>query len=145
MKRDRGAAVVEMAVVTLFLAFLVLGIVDVGRLIFTNISIRDAVQEGANYAAFTEGATSTDITDTIRGAVSSPDLSPATIALFCSADPRDRQDGTRVRIDMTYEINLITPIVGSMLGGSATLSPSAEFDRFFDTCPSGVVDPIPGP
>ncbi|MGH8914482.1 MAG: TadE family protein, partial [Acidimicrobiia bacterium] len=39
---DRGAAAVEMAMVTMFLLVLLLGIVDVGRAISTNISIRDA-------------------------------------------------------------------------------------------------------
>lgn len=143
MSEDRGAAMVEMAVVTIFLLLLVLGIVDVGRVIFTNISVRDAVQEGASYAAYTEEATTADIEARIRGAISSPDLSSTPIAVHCSSDSRDLQDGTRVRVDMTYDVDLMTPIVGSMLGGAATLSPSAEVDRFFVDCPDGHDGPIP--
>jgi Flp pilus assembly protein TadG len=145
VKAERGAAMVEMAAVTLFLVLLVMGIVDLGRVIFTNISIRDAVQEGASYAAYTEDTTSDDIEDRIRTAVSSPDLTGATIALYCSPDPRNRQDGTRVRVEMTYDVSLITPIVGSMLGGTITLRPNAEVDRFYADCPAGVDDPILGP
>lgn len=143
MKGERGAAMVEMAIVSIFLILLVLGIVDMGRVIFTSISIRDAVQEGASFAAYTETADSSSITATVTNAVDSPDLSSATFALFCSAETRDLQDGTRVRIDMTYDVDLITPIVGNMLGGSITLTPSAEADRFYETCPSGVTNPIP--
>ena len=44
---------------------------------------------------------------------------------------------------MTYDVDLITPIVGNMLGGSITLTPSAEADRFYETSPSGVTNPIP--
>lgn len=135
---------VEMAAVTFFLVLLVLGIVDMGRVIFTNISIRDAVQEGASYSAYTEDATGSEIEARIRGAVSSPDLTPATITLYCSEDPKDGpRDGSRVRIEMTYDVDLVTPIVGSMLGGTITLGPNAEVDRFYPACPDGVSNPIP--
>lgn len=143
MDRDRGAALVEMAAVAVFLAFLVLGIVDLGRVIFTNISVRDAVQEGAAFGAYTETVSGTQIEDRIRGAVSNPDLTSATITIYCSDDPRDLQDGTRVRIDMEYDVDLITPIFGSFFGGAISLSPSAEADRFYEVCPTGVSTPIP--
>jgi Flp pilus assembly protein TadG len=136
---------VETAIVSVVLIILVLGIVDMGRVIFTNISIRDAVQEGTSFAAYTENATADEISDRIRSAVSDPDLSTASISLFCSSDPRDLQDATRIRVDMTYDVDLVTPLIGSMFGGSFTLSPSAEADRFFVDCPIGVTDPIPTP
>lgn len=126
---------VEMAAVTIFLLLLVLGIVDLGRVIFTSISVRDAVQEGASYAAYTELATEADIESRIRGAVSNPDLSSATITQYCSTQTRDLQDGRRIRIEMSYDVDLVTPIVGTMLGGTVTLTPAAEADRFYDSCP----------
>jgi hypothetical protein len=113
-----------------------------GRAITTNISLRDAVQEGAMYGAFTKDVTTAEIDARIRAAVSEPDLSTAVIAVYCEADPRDLQDGTRVRVDMTYDLDLITPIVGPLLGGTMTLDPTAEADRFFDTCPTGAL-PMP--
>ena len=134
---------VEMAAVTIFLILLVLGIVDLGRVIFSSISVRDAVQEGAAYAAYTEDATASEIDARIRAAVSSPDLTTASIDLYCSPDPRDLQDGTRVRIEMSYDVDLITPVIGPMLGGTLTLGPDAEVDRFFDACPTDVTSPIP--
>lgn len=143
MSHDRGAAMVEMAAVTIFLVLLGLGIVDMGRVIFTSISVRDAVQEGASYAAYTEDATADEITNRIRGAVSSPDLSTATIDLYCSEESRELQAGSRVRIEMTYDVDLVTPIIGQMFGGSLTLGPDAEVDRFYPACPLGVGNPIP--
>jgi hypothetical protein len=140
--REKGAAAVEMAVVSMFLLVLLLGIVDLGRAITTNISLRDAVQEGAMYAAFTKDVTTAEIDARIRAAVSEPDLSTAAIVVYCEPDPRDLQDGTRVRVDMTYDLDLITPIVGPLLGGTMTLDPSAEADRFFDACPTGAL-PMP--
>jgi hypothetical protein len=45
---------------------------------------------------------------------------------------------------MLYDVDLITPIVGPALGGTITLEPTAEADRFYDTCPTGAV-PMPTP
>ena len=130
----------------MFLLVLLLGIVDVGRAIVANISVRDAVQDGASYFAYTENATAADVEDRVRSAVSSPDLSTAatTVAVYCEPDPRDLLDGSRIRIDVTHDVDMITPIVGPFLGGEITLSPSSEADRFFDFCPADA--PVfPGP
>jgi Flp pilus assembly protein TadG len=131
-----------MAVVSMFLLVLLLGIVDLGRAITTNISLRDAVQEGAMYAAFTKDVTTAEIDARIRAAVSEPDLSTAAIAVYCETESRELQGGSRVRVDMTYDLDLITPIVGPLLGGTMTLDPMAEADRFFELCPSGAL-PMP--
>ena len=140
--REKGAAAVEMAIVSMFLLVLLLGIVDIGRAITTNISLRDAVQEGAMYGAFTGVITTSDIENRIRASVSEPDLSTATISVYCETDPRDLKDGTRIRVEMVYDLDLITPIVGPALGGTITLQPSAEADRFHDSCPLGFL-PMP--
>lgn len=135
---DRGAAAVEMAFVTMFLLVLLLGIVDVGRAIVANISVRDAVQDGASYFAYTPDATAAEVEARVRASVSSPDLSDVattTVTVSCGLDPRDLLDGSRVRIDLTHDVDMITPIVGDLLGGTITLSPTAEADRFFDSCP----------
>lgn len=143
---DRGAAAVEMAFVTMFLLVLLLGIVDVGRAIVANISVRDAVQDGASYFSYTRDATAADVEARVRSAVSSPNLSTAatTVAVYCGPDPRDLLDGSRIRIDVTHDVDMITPIVGPALGGEITLSPSSEADRFFDTCPPDTLA-FPGP
>jgi Flp pilus assembly protein TadG len=133
-----------MAIVSMFLLVLVLGIVDLGRAITTNISVRDAVQEGAMYGAFTRDVTTAEIDARVKASVSEPDLTTASITVYCEADPRDLQDGTRVRVEMLYDVDLITPIVGPALGGTITLEPTAEADRFYDTCPTGAV-PMPTP
>jgi len=135
---DRGAAAVEMAFVTMFLLILLLGIVDVGRAIVANISVRDAAQDGASYFSHMRDATAAEVEARVRASVSSPDLSDVattTVTVSCGLDPRDLQSGSRVRIDLSHDVDMITPIVGDLLGGTITLSPTAEADRFFDTCP----------
>ena len=130
----------------MFLLVLLLGIVDVGRAIVANISVRDAAQDGASYFAYTRDATAADVDDRVRAAVSSPDLSTGatTVAVYCELDPRDLLSGSRIRIDVTHDVDMITPIVGDFLGGTITLSPIAEADRFFDNCPADAPT-FPGP
>lgn len=135
----------EMALVTMFLLVLLLGIVDVGRAISANISVRDAVQDGASFGAYTKDATADAIKDRVRASVSSPDLSTATIEVYCDLDERDLVDGSRIRVDLSYDVDLITPIMGAALGGSINLSPSAEADRFFEDCPDGYLPLTPSP
>ena len=144
---DRGAAAVEMALVTMFLLVLLLGIVDVGRAISANISVRDAVQDGASYGAYTSDATADDIRNRVRASVSSPDLSTATIDVYCDPVARDIANGSRIRVDLSYDVDLITPIMGAALGGTINLSPSAEAERFFPDCPDGaqLLTPSPTP
>ncbi len=137
-----------MAFVTMFLLVLLLGIVDVGRAIVANISVRDAVQDGASYFAYTPDATAADVEARVRAAVSSPDLNTAatTVNVYCGPDPRDLLDGSRIRVELSHDVDMITPIVGDALGGTITLSPSAEADRFFDSCPAdATVLPAPAP
>lgn len=49
--RDRGANIVEMAVVLPFLLLLLMGIADIGRAFYTYISLTNAAREGARFAA----------------------------------------------------------------------------------------------
>jgi hypothetical protein len=48
-KRERGQSLVEFAVSVVILLLLLSGIVDLGRIFFQYISMRDAAQEGATY------------------------------------------------------------------------------------------------
>jgi len=53
--RDRGAAAVEFALVMPILLLFVLGIIDFGRLWFTQISLSQAAREGARQEALGSG------------------------------------------------------------------------------------------
>lgn len=131
--------------VMLFLVLLLLGIVDVGRAISASISVRDAVQDGVSFGAYTKDATADEIKNRVRAAVSAPDLSPAIIDVYCDLDVRDLAVGARIRVDLNYDVDLITPIIGPALGGTINLSPSVEAERFFDTCPAGSLPLTPSP
>lgn len=48
---EKGQSLAELAVVLVILLILLAGIIDLGRMIFLYMSMRDAAQEGASYAA----------------------------------------------------------------------------------------------
>lgn len=54
-KSEHGQSLVELAVVIVIMLILLAGIVDLGRMIFEYMSMRDAAQEGAAYASMFPG------------------------------------------------------------------------------------------
>ena len=134
--RQRGAAAVEMAFTSIFLLILVTGIIDLGRGIFTNISIQEAAQEGALYGAFEATISENDIEQRAILSTSSPTLTTDDVEVACSTATKSVKNGTRVEVTVTYDLDLVTPFVGEWLGGSLTLTKKAEAERFYPACPS---------
>lgn len=130
-----------MAFMTIFLLILVTGIIDIGRAIFTNISIQEAAQEGAFYGSFEEAATASQIRQRAVDSTSSPSLDIDKITVKCATASKSIKNGARVSVTVDHRLDLITPFVGQWLGGVLDLSKTAEAERFFDSCPSGS-DPL---
>jgi hypothetical protein len=63
---ERGQSLVELAVVVVILLLLLAGAVDLGRLMFTYLSMRDAAQEGAAYASINPNFCN-DVLNRIKG------------------------------------------------------------------------------
>lgn len=121
-----------MAIVAIFLCLLVMGTIDVGRLIFTGLAVEDAAQTGVAYASFVENATDTDVKNRVVGSVDSPTIDPNLVNVICLSDPRPKKNGANVRVTVRNQVNLITPLIGPMLGGSVTLQKTAAADRYFE-------------
>lgn len=133
-RSERGAAAVEMAITVVLLIWLVFGIVDVGRAIFTQIAVREAAQVGTSYASFTQAATVAEVETQVIASNDALPLVADDILVACQEVPRSDQDGSRVTVTVTHEIDLITPLVGNALGGSIELVHAAEAERYFSSC-----------
>lgn len=134
IKDVRGAAAVEMAISFVLLAWLIFGIVDVGRAIFTQIAVRDAAQSGASYAAFTETAATGDVEAQVILSNDALSLTATEIDVACQTVTRSDQNASQVRVTVRYALDLITPLVGNALGGTIDLEHSAEAERYFSSC-----------
>lgn len=49
--KENGQSLVEFAITLVILVILIVGIADVGRMLFTFMALRDAAQEGASYGS----------------------------------------------------------------------------------------------
>lgn len=142
MVAEKGAATVEFALFAMFLILLVCGIVDLGRGLYTAIALEEAVQEGAIYAAFTDDVAGTPVTgDDIRNRVvastSSPQLTIGDVSVTCVDQARTKQSGSRVTVEVSHTVDLITPFISDWFGETLTLERGAVVDRFFSDCPDG--------
>lgn len=127
--RESGAAAVEMAVIAPFLILLAMGIIDLSRALYTDITINEAAQEGAIFASF-DIRTAAEVESQIIASVDNPDLSGAdtTITYVC---PSGDDEFT---VSVTHEYPLITPL-GSLWGGSVSLNAEIDGEIFLGECP----------
>ena len=142
MQAEKGAATVEFALFAMFLILLVSGIVDLGRGMYTAIALDDAVQEGAIYAAFTQDVAGApvaadDIKARVIAATSAPQLTVSEITVTCVDQARAKQAGSRVTVEVSHSVDLVTPFVSDWFGGTLDLERQAVVDRFFAACPDG--------
>jgi Flp pilus assembly protein TadG len=150
MKSERGQSFIELGISMVFLLVLMSGVMDLGRVIFTYIALRDAVQEGAAYSAMnpndcagsitrirqhTSGAVdlsdgNIDVTIKINNAVCTTTLTTAVLNDICP--------GGQVEVVAKYNNFVIaTPFIGAIVGGQ-----SVSFDT--KVIDSIIVDPTPG-
>jgi hypothetical protein len=134
----RGIAMVEFAIVLPLLLALALGAVDLGRGLISYIELEQAAQEGALYGSFAP-TSYTAITDRVRnsssGLVNLADAAEVEVVVLCAPDVPDGKIGLRVR----YTLDVLTPVIGPMLGGSLDLEAQSVGTNFTDTA----CDPTP--
>jgi hypothetical protein len=127
----RGIALVEFAIVLPLLLALALGAVDLGRGLISYIELEQAAQEGALYGSFMPN-NYTAVTDRVRnsstGIVPLPDATEVDVDVLCSPDVAADKIGLRLR----YTLDVLTPVVGPMLGGSLSLEVRSVGTNFTD-------------
>lgn len=125
--RSRGQALVESAMVLPILVLLVMGVIDVGRLIFAHVALQEATQEGAIYGAY-KPSPRDDIRTRVTGSSSEDWVSGASVTV-CHLTTAPAGWTTpfpgAISVASTYPLDLLTPIVPDILGAS-TITLSVE-------------------
>lgn len=112
---ENGQSMVEFAFSLVILITLVVGIVDVGRALFTYMALRDAAQEGAQYASI-HPEDLDDIkervyngSDLLRSIRADTDIEVTVIGVPCT--------GNGIKVQVSYEnFPLTMPFLGAILG-----------------------------
>ncbi len=128
--RDKGASLVEFAILMPFLLLLVLGIVEFGFLLGESNEIKHATREGARYAAVSNpdrdggGIGNSDVVDAVCDAL---DLNSKTFGITIVAPSgTDRLDDATITVTETGVTSLSgAPLISSLI--PSTLSNSATF------------------
>lgn len=120
------------------------GIVDVGRLLFYSVSLRDAAQEGVNYGAMVPSKTTatSDTSDIVSRAKTSLDASDPGLTVDVTFNGGAKQANAACAGD-TIEVTVrqanfpfIMPVIGTFLGGNTiTVTQSYSGTVLRPACP----------
>ena len=125
----RGLAEVEFTIVLPLILLLTLGVIDLGRGLISYVELEQAAQEGALFGSF--APTDPDLIEArIRssadGIVNLTDAAAVEIVIDCPDG--DASVGVTVR----HTLQLITPMIGPMFGGSIDLETRSVGTNFTD-------------
>jgi Flp pilus assembly protein TadG len=119
---ERGVSALEVALLLPFLLLVTMGIVDLGRMMYFQLGVQEAAQEGIVYASIEPDDPAGIVARTME-AMSVPDLAPGSTVVTCPAS-------TTVMVTVTHQVDLITPVVSQMVGGVFTASSQATTQVF---------------
>jgi Flp pilus assembly protein TadG len=121
-RAERGQAVVEFALIVPILLLIVMGILDFGRVFYTYEALANAAREGARFCALHPGdanGTKARVAGELGGRVT-PDLAATSCpsaSTVAAGDP--------VSVSASATVDLITPLMGSLVGDPVTITASA--------------------
>ena len=129
-RRSRGQALVETALILPILLILVMGVIDIGRVIFAHVQLQEATHEGALYGAYNPNPTSA-VQARVTNSSDADWVSGATVTVTCTTSPAPG----RVTVSSTYNLTLLTPIIPDLLGVAAVpLSANSVATNFDEAC-----------
>jgi Flp pilus assembly protein TadG len=122
-KRQQGQTLVEFALVMPILILILFGILEFGRIFFSYIVITNAAREGARAGAV--GKPDAEIITTVFDA--SPLPQRDTKLQVTKVDPGQgyRTPGIPLTVEVSYNVDLITPLFAEILPNPMTLKTQA--------------------
>jgi hypothetical protein len=141
-KGDRGASIVELALIAPVMAILVFGVLDLSRAYRMNIRLENAAREGAAFAQVYPNDVSCGPSGSIVGQVEAEDpglddLPGYEVVVLGQDDDGDwvamsgctgtvSSAGERVRVEVSVRYDIVTPLVAQAVGNAITLTGAAE-------------------
>lgn len=124
-----GVALVEFSLILPLLLVLALGAVDLGRGLISYMELEQAAQEGALYGSFAPSDSAlieARIRSSSTGLVDLSDTTAVDVVVDCP------DANLEVGVTLRHTLQLFTPIVGQLLGGSLYLTARSVGTNFTD-------------
>lgn len=142
---DRGASILELALLAPVLAMVVMGVLDLGRAHRQQIRLDGAAREGAAHALLAPNDVECTGDDDIAGKVAAadaglpgqPGYSLTVLGEDASGDPTvpvtgcggsTVEAGEHVRVEVGMEHRILTPLVAMVVGDEIPLTGSSEVE-----------------
>lgn len=110
---ERGAALVEFVLVAGLLFLIIFAALDLGLMLNARLVVASAARAGARYAAVEGGATAA-VTERIEGQLRLGNIDPDLAEI--EIRPRRAAYGSTLRVSISYDYPLITPVVRAVVG-----------------------------
>jgi Flp pilus assembly protein TadG len=140
--KEKGQSLVEMAISFTFLLVLVGGIVDLGMLFYTYLSLRDTAQEGAIYGSY-EPTNTGNIIARVQASASWPiDASKITnITVRCNGNPcvttnTSSCPGQAISVQVLYNYQPLLPMLSTITGGGPLSLNATVTDTILNSDPT---------
>lgn len=117
-KSEQGQALVEMALVLPLFFLLLFGVIEMGRIGYSYITVSHAAREGGRVA--TIGGSDLDITNAINNAAVS--LDPASLTISITPTQALRLSGQGVTVQVSYPVQLIIPLISNLIPNPVVVS-----------------------
>jgi len=123
VKTERGQTLVELALVLPIIILILFGTLEFWRIFHSYIVITNAAREGARLGAL--GKSDEEIISRIREA--SPLYQADTRLRIIRLEPNEsaRNSGVPLTVEVAYDVELVTPIISSILPNPVTLKSTA--------------------
>lgn len=119
-KGEHGQALVEMALVLPLFLLLLFGVIEMGRIGYTYITLSNSVRAGGRVA--TIGATDSEINTSVLNAAST--LDPTKLTINITPIQALRLSGQGVTVQVTYPVQLVIPLISSVIPNPVVVSAS---------------------
>lgn len=111
--RERGQALVELAVLLPVLMIMLVGIIDLGRVFYHSVVIANAARDGARAGGGDYTLTSGQVCNTVIAAA------PPGLVTNCTVAPGARVSGGDIFVTAQYRFVPITPMLSNWIGGGS--------------------------
>jgi Flp pilus assembly protein TadG len=124
LKSSGGQSLVEFALVAPLFFLLIFGMLDLGRVLFTQMTLQHALREAGRYAVtgnhITQGGTNlsrvASIKQIAQNSAAGADVSSVTISSVSGGSGSAGGPQDTVTVSLTTSLKLITPLIGRYFG-----------------------------